>query len=287
MFPNVRLLIAALLTSVVALSGGFGVFAALRVNRDPLSRFPADTVRLQLVANPLPPAAWGAPFGGSSRLTDAQSGGAAADTPVSAAVRRETNEPVNAWATAKAEPATLAKVPQQASLPPIAAPTPARTTPVVAIEPAPTPQAPAVQFVPGMSVQATDKPGEPAKAAPPAVAATEPTGGQAQAVAQPADITASVPENPAPVAKVLPKRVGKLLPSTARKTARGVVVRRRIASGKRIVRTAPRAPVTQNNTQNSTFQEPIFQTSPHTKVETRAGTNDKSSVASGPFLGPQ
>jgi hypothetical protein len=48
MFPDFRLMIAAVLTSVVALSGGFGVFAALRINHEPLSRLPSATAPLQL-----------------------------------------------------------------------------------------------------------------------------------------------------------------------------------------------------------------------------------------------
>ena len=34
MFPNFRLMIVAILASIVALSGGFGLFAAFRVNHD-------------------------------------------------------------------------------------------------------------------------------------------------------------------------------------------------------------------------------------------------------------
>jgi hypothetical protein len=49
MFPNFRLMIAAVAASVVALSCGFGVFAALRVNHEPLARLPAATAPLQLV----------------------------------------------------------------------------------------------------------------------------------------------------------------------------------------------------------------------------------------------
>lgn len=51
MFPNVRLMIAAFFASVVALSGGFGVFAALRVNHEPLVRLQAANAPLQLVAD--------------------------------------------------------------------------------------------------------------------------------------------------------------------------------------------------------------------------------------------
>lgn len=47
MFPNVRLMIAAVAASVVALSCGFGVFAAFRVNHEPLARL--QSVPLQLV----------------------------------------------------------------------------------------------------------------------------------------------------------------------------------------------------------------------------------------------
>jgi hypothetical protein len=48
MFPNFRLMIAAVAASVVALSCGFGVFAALRVNHEPLARLPPATAPLQL-----------------------------------------------------------------------------------------------------------------------------------------------------------------------------------------------------------------------------------------------
>jgi hypothetical protein len=51
MFPNVRLMIAATLASVVALICGFGTFAVLRVSHDPFVRLPAATAPLQLVAD--------------------------------------------------------------------------------------------------------------------------------------------------------------------------------------------------------------------------------------------
>ena len=41
MFPDFRLMIAAVLGSVVALMCGFGVFAAFRVNHEPLARLPS------------------------------------------------------------------------------------------------------------------------------------------------------------------------------------------------------------------------------------------------------
>jgi hypothetical protein len=55
MFPNVRLLIAATIASVVALSCGFAVFAALRVNHEPLARSAAPPLRLLASLSPSPP----------------------------------------------------------------------------------------------------------------------------------------------------------------------------------------------------------------------------------------
>jgi hypothetical protein len=58
MFPNVRLLIAAVVASIVALSCGFALFATFRVNHEPLSRLATGAATLQLAAgNPIPSAA--------------------------------------------------------------------------------------------------------------------------------------------------------------------------------------------------------------------------------------
>jgi len=81
MFPNVRLQIVALFVSVVALSFGFGVFAAFRVNHEPLAEIPASIVPLQFGAeNAAPsdtPTSWGAPFGSRFWLSETQIHGAA------------------------------------------------------------------------------------------------------------------------------------------------------------------------------------------------------------------
>jgi hypothetical protein len=50
MLPNVRLLIAAMLASVVVLICGFAVFAAFRVSREPIAHLPVAVAPLQLVA---------------------------------------------------------------------------------------------------------------------------------------------------------------------------------------------------------------------------------------------
>jgi len=50
MLPNVRLLIAAMLASILVLMCGFGVFAAFRVSHEPIAHLPAAMAPLQLVA---------------------------------------------------------------------------------------------------------------------------------------------------------------------------------------------------------------------------------------------
>jgi hypothetical protein len=50
MLPNVRLMIAATLASIVALICGFGMFAAFRVSHEPLGRLPSAAPSLQFAA---------------------------------------------------------------------------------------------------------------------------------------------------------------------------------------------------------------------------------------------
>jgi hypothetical protein len=82
MFPNIRLMIAAVAASVVALSCGFAMFAAFRVNHEPLSRLATGAAPLQLTAgNPIPTAAMPAAaesFGVRFPVNQAAIGGAPA-----------------------------------------------------------------------------------------------------------------------------------------------------------------------------------------------------------------
>ena len=75
MFPNVRLLIGALFITILVLSCEFGVFAALRVSREPLSRLTSESAPLQLVpgknAPPAVPVAWTALWEGPRESGDA------------------------------------------------------------------------------------------------------------------------------------------------------------------------------------------------------------------------
>lgn len=98
MFPNVRLLTGALVASIVALSCGFGLFAAFRVNHEPLSRLPVGTTPVQFVANVAvaPSAGWGTPFDGQSHLNGPQRSEIAADAPAATLSGQTTLEAASA-----------------------------------------------------------------------------------------------------------------------------------------------------------------------------------------------
>ncbi len=100
MLPNVRLQIVALFVSVVALSFGFGVFAAFRVNHEPLSQIRA-AAPVQLTAETAAPsnttAPWGAPFGSRFWLSETQIHGAADLPPLTPVVRHDVIERTVTW----------------------------------------------------------------------------------------------------------------------------------------------------------------------------------------------
>src|SRR5579862_9479696 len=124
MFPNVRLLIAAVVASVVALSCGFAMFATFRVNHEPLSRLPTGAAPLQLAAgSPTPIAAMPAAadsFGARFPVNQAETLGApaaAAPEPEPEPDRQDGVETPSAVANATASaPETKAAEPDQPAL---------------------------------------------------------------------------------------------------------------------------------------------------------------------------
>ena len=48
MFPNVRLMIVAILAAIAGIGSGLGLFATFRVNHEPLARFAEGSSPLQL-----------------------------------------------------------------------------------------------------------------------------------------------------------------------------------------------------------------------------------------------
>jgi|HubBroStandDraft_6_1064221.scaffolds.fasta_scaffold523942_1 hypothetical protein len=83
MFPNVRMMIVALLASMVAVICAMGMFAAFGVTHEPFAQLPSDKPPLQLVFDHTVPAAdaRALPFGVRFQINAASSGGEEADKP--------------------------------------------------------------------------------------------------------------------------------------------------------------------------------------------------------------
>jgi hypothetical protein len=106
MFPNFRLMIAAVAASVVALSCGFGVFAALRVNHEPLARLPPATAPLQLAPDKVTaPALLSAR---PSPVGEPEIAAAAPDVPAGESARHESDQTPSA--ASAAEPEAVASI---------------------------------------------------------------------------------------------------------------------------------------------------------------------------------
>jgi hypothetical protein len=133
MFPNVRLMIAAVAASVLALCCGFAMFAAFRVNHEPLSRLTAGNAPLQLAADSAAPSAAtlpaGQPFGARFELIQTQAAAA----------------PVQAAAVVQDAAAAPEAKQDAAAIPPPEPSAATTTTDTAAIEPAPEQAAPAEQ----------------------------------------------------------------------------------------------------------------------------------------------
>lgn len=302
MLPNVRLLIAALFSSVVALSCGFGVFAALRVNSDPLGRLPAGAAALQLVANEAAaaPATWGAPFGSGLHSSEAQIGGVATDAPP-VSPGRGASEPLiaaNAWTagTVRADAATNAvlvhaaqpspilavTIPPASAVAPVSEPTTPKapeTGPTIPPIPitnaaAPTPALASTASAPDQPPPAAETHGlEPA----PDVKKTaedEPTALAVPAVAaiEPAASPAPPAAQPADATGTVPDAAApdanlpeKLTREPERRTPRKLArkpIERQRVAKKRVLRKTKAPHVAQIGDGISTFQEPVFQTAP-------------------------
>ena len=175
MFPNVRLLIAAVVASVVALSCGFAMFATFRVNHEPLSRLATGAAPLQLAAgNPTPGVAMPTPpdsFGNRFPLNQTDAAGASIEvTPrqfehddsvespsavaSTAAPATDTGEPAQPAPVAQTPAATPDAKPDDVAVAPSESPpaTPSEPAPAAtetaATEPPAEPAAPAAQAAP-------------------------------------------------------------------------------------------------------------------------------------------
>jgi hypothetical protein len=133
MFPNVRLMMAATLASVVALICGFGVFAVFRVSHEPFARSPAATASLQLVADNTGYSSAGfassAPFDRHLPVGTEPSAAAAPDMPVPIGGHQAETEAAPASESVAATPEQASSETGEATEQPAAAATPTDAVP--------------------------------------------------------------------------------------------------------------------------------------------------------------
>ena len=201
-------MIAAVVASVVALSCGFALFAAFRVNHEPLSRLATGAAPLQLAAgNPMPSVGPPAPansFGNRFPLNQADSAGASPQATPQQPDHDDSVEPPSAVA------ATTATVPEAerrragAAAPVAQAPAAepdAKPDEVAATPSEPPPATPSEPPPAATETAATEPPAEPAASAEP-VAPTAPRTSQPRTPARNPILTPS----PTPRRRLRPSR---------------------------------------------------------------------------------
>jgi hypothetical protein len=271
MFPNVRLMIAAVLASVAALSCGFAVFAAFRVSNEPLARLQAVATPLQLAADhetlSIVPLAAKETFGVRYDLLQGQLVDRAAGLSALKVDFRDIVEPPSIVSvigpgvgnTEPAPPAPLAQTPVPDG------PQPA------ADAAAPEPSAP-VAAAPGPDSQ---QPG-PAAGQPAQTAAVETPPDQASPAEQTGQEAAPAP----PLAVAVPNKAAT--PDTAHHR----VVRRSAPRA----RAAPGGTIAQWTDQTSSFLQPHFQTAPAAahppSASAKSRPSARTSAVGGPFVPP-
>jgi hypothetical protein len=304
MFPNIRLMIAAMVASMVALSCGFGVFAAFRVNHEPLVRLPPVTAPLQLIAGNSAAVAVAAaePFDRRFQTSPPQSAARATEPPT---LRRDDREGV------ESAPAASAAVPDRGAA---EAEEPAAAVP--ATEPAVGPAAPAVPTVLPTAATMANTVAPTADNHPLGATAPEP------APAAHADAASSSQETPAvaviesptadqgpqveqkPEREVAPASIAKAVEEVAHKPDRKAAVSR--AKRRRVIAWAYRAHGSRANAvgqfdsqylkQDTAFSQPNFQTASqtshlgltqrHRSKDNSRPPEDATAVAGGPFVNP-
>ena len=155
MFPNVRLMIAAMLASVVALVCGFGMFAVFSVSHEPFARSPAATTSLRLVADNTAYSATGlasgVPFDRRLQVGAEPSAAVTTDMPEATGEREAETETATAPEPSPAAPGQASSETGEATEQPSAAVTPASEAPATSADGAPANEAANVAFVPAGS----------------------------------------------------------------------------------------------------------------------------------------
>jgi hypothetical protein len=268
MFPNVRLQIVALFVSVVALSFGFGVFAAFQVNHEPLVKVPAAAMPQPRAAENAAPTntttSWGAPFGSRFWLSETQIHGAADLPPLTPVFRNDVTERTITWIVVNG---SVAGAPAPMSQPPTALPEVQSVDAPLALK----------------QGGATEETAAPANAAGPAAFAPATVVGAAEPATQvQPETTSTVPEPETQEPKALHTAHAHVSRKAASTPAhRRVVVAApmrlqptALSAGQReepvVFQSAPPPPrpqkgtpvVARSGSQNSTADVPVFQTAP-------------------------
>jgi hypothetical protein len=141
MFPNVRLMIAAMLASVVALVCGFGMFAVFRVSHEPFARSPAAAASLRLVADNAAYSSTGlassVPFDRRLQVGAQPSAAGTTDASEATGEREAEMETATALEPSPAAPERSASETGEATEQPFAAVTPAGNQPLAGADRAP------------------------------------------------------------------------------------------------------------------------------------------------------
>jgi hypothetical protein len=320
MFPNVRLLIGAVFASVVALSCGFGLFAAFRVNHEPLNRLPTGATPLQLVANDTAPRsvviAVEETFGARFQTSEAQIASVAVALPPLKLDRRDDADPPQAVAAIAPEaPPPIDAAPQPAIEPesaPVAsgsADTPAQESPTQE-PPAQEPPVPTDEKVAKTDGGAgtTDADTTDADTTDADTTDADTTDANTTDAVSPAPSVSTATDQPAdqaaPVEKAAPEKqvAAKTAATTRHKIARNSIARRRIAARSRPIKPGSAA-VAQSFNQNPAIPQPNFQSAPQATpqpVQRQASmkrfrsikriaakrTAAKKTAVGGPFVAP-
>ena len=291
MFPNIRLMIAAIVASIVALSCGFGVFAAFRVNHEPLVRLPPITAPLQLIAGNTASVAVAAaePFDRRFQTSPPQSAARPTEPPTP---RRDDRDGV------ESAPAASAAVPEHAAAgaEEPAAVAPSTETAVVAAAPAvPPTTAPITNAGAPTAEDHALGAAEPAPA--PVDAAPLPQETPAAAVIAPPTELALPVERTKPDSELAPASIIKAAEDVAHKPDRKAAVSRtrrtRVVAGGYRTRWPRANGVAQFDTQylnqDTAFSQRNFQTGPRQHRRAKDSSRppeDATSVAGGPFVNP-
>jgi hypothetical protein len=279
MIPTFRSMILATLLTLMALVGGFGLFAAFRVNHEPLAQLPTSATPFALANNDVPPRAlsfaepsFGSRLEGNAALVAINTASLSGDNPSSANAGESPSAAVAPDSSTDSPPVTVATVDtktEDASRAAASKEADPKTDDA-------SPPATVAELDPKAESAAPPQP-DAMIAAGPQTAAVEPASdqssgdqasNQAAAIApavensQPESATpdAASPANPAPTvtAAITPTATAAAEPADEQVSAREIAKRKRLAAARR-ARRARALAVAQLSNQNSLFPQSNFQ----------------------------